>query len=216
VSGAVADLAAIYAARTDAFAKPVGSDGKWFNGLRKIVGHTSGALQGINSSNFTLWKATTYDAGSVKASFSTFVKAAAKTYARGGKGRRVCLISHATWTDLDIDSLLFRDETNKKGGTLDQGIESFTYRAATGPIEFIMHPMMFPSEAFMFDPAAFKRIGTTDHTWSVPGEGGEARFFVRNENKTSFQIRCMWDQALFVSDLSSCCLISSIANNTVC
>jgi hypothetical protein len=217
VSGDNTSLTAMYNSGTFSlyYAKPIGADGKWFTGMRSIVGHTSGSLFGINASNYTLWKGNTFDAGSVKATFSTFVKAAAKTLPRGGKGTRKVLISHATWTDLDIDSLLYRYDTNKKGGELDQGVESYTYRCATGTIDFVMHPMMFPSEAFMYDPGVFSRIGSTDATWTIPGEPGEAKFFVRNENKTSFQLRRMYDQALFCSDLSPNCLISNINNNTV-
>jgi hypothetical protein len=214
VSGDNTSLTNIYNNPTDSYIKPVGSDSKWFKGLRTICGHTSGDLFGISASTETLWAGNTFDAGSVKAGFSTFVKAAAKTIARGGKGDRVALISPATWTDMDIDSLMYRHDTNKKGGDQDLGVEGYRYRAATGDITFVMHPMMFPSEAFLFDPAVFKRIGSTDHTWTAEGDGGPPRFFVRNENKQSFQIRCMWDQALAPSELAPNCVITNIYNNT--
>jgi hypothetical protein len=212
VSGDNTSLTAIYSNRTDTFLKPLGADGVWMKGLSSIVGHTSGTLFGVNASNRTLWRGNSFDNGGVPVGFSTFEKAASKTLPRGGLGKRVVLLGHQSWADMNIDSLAYRYETNKKGGTLDLGVKNYTHTWVGGEITFVLHPMVWPSEAYMFDPDVFTRIGSTDHTWSLPNM--PERFFVLAENQNAFQIRCMWDQALFCYDLAPNCLINNITPGT--
>jgi hypothetical protein len=212
VSGDNTSLTNIYNNRTDSFLKPLGADGVWMKGLSLIVGHTSGSLFGVNATNRTLWRGNSLANGSVPVGFSTFEKAASKTLPRGGLGKRVVLLGHQSWSDLNIDSLGYRYETNKKGGTLDLGVKNYTHTWVGGEIQFVLHPMVWPSEAYMFDPDVFTRIGSTDHTWSLPNM--PERFFVLDQDSNAFQIRCMWDQALFCYDLAPNCLIDGISPNT--
>jgi hypothetical protein len=211
VTGDNVSLAAIYAANPTNYVKPVGSDSKWFKGLKTIVPHASSTLFGIDASTYALWRGNTTSAGSVKLTFSTINKAANLTLARGGYGKKVLLVSNATWADLNNDSAEFRSQVNKTGGDFSLGVEDITFYAATGHVKVVMHPMLMRGEAYMINPDVFTRIGSCDHTWGV--DGAPDKFLSVNENSASIQIRCRWEQALMADDLSQNCQITGIVPN---
>jgi hypothetical protein len=211
VSGDNTSLAAIYAASSTNYVKPVGADSKWFYGLRRIVPHTSSTLFGIDASTYALWRGNTTSASDAKLTFSTINKACNLTLARGGYGKKVLLVSNATWADLNNDSAEFRSEVNKKGGEFSLGVEDITFYASTGHVKVVMHPMLMRGEAYLINPDVFTRIGSSDHTWGL--EHAPDKFLSVNENSASIQIRCRWEQALIADDLSQNCQITNIVPN---
>lgn len=212
VTGDNTSLAAIYAASSTNYVKPLGADSKWFYGLKRIVPHVSSTLFGIDASTYSLWRGNTTSAGSAKLTFSTINKACNLTLARGGYGKKVLLVGNATWSDLNNDSAEFRSEVNKKGGDFSLGVEDITFYAATGHVKVVMHPMLMRGEAYLVNPDVFTRIGSTDHTWGGV-DGAPDKFLSVNENSNSIQIRCRWEQALLADDLSQNCQITSIVPN---
>lgn len=212
VSGDNASLAAIYAAGSTNYVKPVGSDSRWFYGLKRIVPHVSSTLFSVDASTYALWRGNTTGAGSAKLTFSTINKACNLTLARGGYGKKVLLVSNATWADLNNDSAEFRSEVNKKGGEFSLGVEDITFYAASGHVKVVMHPMLMRGEAYLINPDVFSRIGSSEHTWSGVG-GAPDKFTHVNEDSHSIQIRCRWDQGLCADDLSQNCQITDIVPN---
>ncbi len=211
VTGDNVSLAAIYAAGSTNYVKPVGADGKWFSGLKTIVPHSSGTLFNISATTYSIWRGNTQSAGSAKLTFSTINAAANLTLGRGGYGKKVLLVSNATWADLNNDSAQFRSDVNKKGGDFSLGAEDITFFASSGHIKVVMHPMLMRGEAYLINPDVFTRIGSTDHTWGIDGK--QDRFIQANESSASMQIRCRWEQALMCDDLSQNCQITSIVPN---
>jgi hypothetical protein len=211
VTGDNTSLAAIYAASSTNYVKPVGADSKWFYGLKRIVPHTSSTLFDIDASTYSLWRGNTYSASSAKLTFSTINKACNLTLARGGYGKKVLLVSNATWADLNNDSAEFRSEVNKKGGEFSLGVEDISFHASTGHVKVVMHPMLMRGEAYLVNPDVFTRIGSADHTWG--GEHAPDKFLQVNQDANSIQIRCRWEQALLADDLSQNCQITNIVPN---
>jgi hypothetical protein len=85
------------------------------------------------------------------------------------------------------------------------------YGCNGGSLEVVNHPMVKAGEAFLLAPKRFKRVGSTDTTFQLPGvEGQEPNFFQELESSAGVRLRCYWDQALISTAPAKCVKITGI------
>ena len=196
---------------------PYGAYGKWFSGVDTITSNT-GSLFGIDAATYGLWKSSTYAAGGVALTMAKITAAAAKVTTKGGMRDLVAFVSTFTWSDLNSDLAALKRVTSSVKGGIDQGTEgadgNLTYYGPNGSISIHPHPMVKASEAFLVDPRTWKRIGSSDITFGLPGSppGQQPNFFSELPNNAGVSLRCYWDQSLINSKPASACKITGITN----
>jgi hypothetical protein len=144
--------------------------------------------------------------------------AAAKVTTKGGMRDLVAFVSTFTWSDLNSDLAALKRVTSSVKGGIDQGTEgadgNLTYYGPNGSISIHPHPMVKASEAFLVDPRTWKRIGSSDITFGLPGSppGQQPNFFSELPSNAGVSLRCYWDQSLINAKPASACKITGITN----
>lgn len=214
VTGEATDIAALTA--NDVLI-PYGAYGKWFAGIDTITTNT-GSLFGIDAATYGLWKSSTYAAGGVALTMAKITAAAAKVTTKGGMRDLTAFVSTFTWSDLNSDLAALKRVTSSVKGGIDQGTEgedgNITYYGPNGSIKICPHPMVKAGEAFLIDPRTWKRIGSSDVTFGLPGAppGQQPNFFSELPSNAGVSLRCYWDQSLINSKPASACKITGITN----
>ena len=214
VTGEATDIAALTA--NDVLI-PYGAYGKWFAGIDTITTNT-GSLFGIDAATYGLWKSSTYATGGVALTMAKITAAAAKVTTKGGMRDLTAFVSTFTWSDLNSDLAALKRVTSSVKGGIDQGTEgedgNITYYGPNGSIKICPHPMVKAGEAFLIDPRTWKRIGSSDVTFGLPGSppGQQPNFFSELPSNAGVSLRCYWDQSLINSKPASACKITGITN----
>lgn len=214
VSGNATDLTNIDADTAPVFV-PKGCDGstqEWGYGLRKILSHSSGSLFDINTTTYPCWKANSKTV-TAALKFADIASLMADCYIRGGGGKRILYVSPYTWADLNNDSMEFRRDTRNGGGDFSIGAKDITVNTLFGDVEIRPHTMVMAGDALLIKPDVWRRIGTTDHTWTLPGKGAD-NFFTVLESSSGVQMRCYWDCTMFPNELAPNGIITGIVNNS--
>ena len=178
---------------------PYEADGKWFDGFDTLITSTAGTLHNISSSTYGMWLGNTLDAGGGELTFKTIQDAATQIFVRTGQTKLYCYVSPYAYTDLNADLAALRRFTDEGTRMRKQGTTGITYYGVTGEITIKPHPMIKAGQAFLVCPKFFKRVGSTDITFRLPGlegEGQQPRFFRELADSAGFEIRCYWNQAL--------------------
>jgi hypothetical protein len=194
VSGNATDLTACVA--TDVLV-PKGAVGNWFNGVDKIVTNT-GSLFGIDAAAYTLWKGNSYSASSAKLTMGKLQAALTRAVVRGLMEDVTALVSTYSWTDMNNDLAALRRYQEDTKSEMTAGTNSLKFYGSNGgTIEVVNHPMVKAGEAFLLPTKRYKRVGSSDTTFQLPGvDGQEPNFFQELESSAGVRLRCYWDQAL--------------------
>lgn len=211
VSGNTTDLAACVAGDV---LIPRGADGEWMTGIDAVATTTTGTLYNINVATYPLWQATSRSAGSAAATVATLMQSLKANRLKSGGGKKVALVSTATWTDLNNNTTVlqrFMGSSQKSG--VDYGTEKIGVENASISLEIKEHPLLKEGEAFIIDPRKWKRIGSRDHSWGIGAPGQNDRFFRELPDNAGFELRCYWDQGSFCRLPGSVTKITNIVNS---
>jgi len=178
-------------------------------GLTTIAAN-AGTLWGIAGATYSLFQGNSFAAGSAPLDFSKLMVALNKPINRGMRGQYLLYVSPKTWTDLNNDLSALRRYADKAGGKIEQGSSSIGYFSQAGYVEVKPHLYMMPSQALGYRKGSFKRIGTTDLTFSLPGSS--QNFFTELADNAGYQMKAYWEQAPFTTEVKNCLLITGITN----
>lgn len=210
LTGAAADNNAIQASDV---VIPFEADGNWFDGLRVLVPNT-GTMHNINAATYGLWRGNSISAGSAALTFAKVMRGSARAAFRGGLGPLTLRVSPYTWSDFNNDAAALRRYAAKMRMEADLGTEKLVFYGQTGTIEIKPHPMIKAGEAFLTADRYFKRVGSADLTFRLPGvTGQQERFFRELESNAGFELRQWWDQALVSFKPACSVLFTGIVNS---
>lgn len=179
-------------------------------GLTSIVSN-AGTMFGINAATYSLWAGNTYSAASGSLVFSKILQALNKPSNRGLMHDYTFYLNPKTWTDSNNDLAALRRYADKAGGMIEQGAQSIQYFSHTGNIELKPHIFAKPGETVGIPKNKFKRIGSTDITFNIPGSNDN--FFDQLPDNAGYGLRCFFDQAVFTNCPNLCLLINNIVNS---
>lgn len=193
LTGAVADAAAILA-----------NDVIFFRGARaasmvgvQAITENTGSLFGISAATYPQWKAFSYAVGGTL----TFDKVAEglSTAADNGLTDGCTLyVNNRTWTDLLTDEVALRRYVNEPGDKAKPGFKEIEFILNCGPVKIKPYRYMKQGLAFAIPTHEYHRVGSTDLTFTLPGNPDEF-FFKQQEAAAGAEIRCYSDQAIISS-----------------
>ncbi len=176
-------------------------------GIDSIVTHastttTDTTLFGTHNYRRELLTGVSVDAGSVDLSFGTLQDAMQEVIARGADSDYTVYISPRTWANLMNDqAALRRYDASYKESKLTLGAKTIEFYGPIGTMSIKAHPMIKEGEAFGLPVGdAWKRIGTTDITFSRPDLDGKSNgnnFFLELQDYAVFELRSYDDQQVF-------------------
>lgn len=176
-----------------------GSFGGEFAGIHKILSNT-GSLFNIDASQYALWKSTSYGFGSGAATFAKLLSANSRARSRGQRGKIKVLVSPATFVDM-VDSIEQKRDFSGSGpaaynpNQVKVGTESIQVYAPTGVMEIVVHDMVKAGYIYGLMMDTWKRIGSTDTTFEIPGRSGE--YWWDLQEVAALEIRSFADWAPF-------------------
>ena len=170
---------------------PKGADGNMMTGIDAIAQNT-GSYAGISAATYPMWKSTSLAASSASATYSKCMQALKRNRLKSGKGKRVCIISDATMTDI-ADNVTTLQRLDKGGAKATIGPDSVSFVSPGGALEFVPYTICKEGEAFIVDMGAFERIGSVDFTFDPTGKGD---YFEPVAGYAGQEVIGYWDQAL--------------------
>lgn len=189
-----------------------GAKGKECSGLDKIMTNT-GQLFGISATTYTLWKATSYSAGSAALTMAKLLAAQSKAVAKGGlEEDTVLLCNPNTWNNLNSDQAALRQyDSSYSSSKSENGSEALVYHGVGGKIMVVSHPMIKQGEAFLFPKKRLKRVGAQDLSFKTPGRSDE--IFLHIPDVNAYELRIYGNQALFGEKPAQMVKITGIVNS---
>jgi hypothetical protein len=181
-------------------------------GVHKILTNT-GSLFGISAATYTLWKASTYAAGSAALTQAKIGAAIAQAVAKGLDEELLLLVNPKTWNNLLTDQAALARHTGKdiKGGVSNgaQAIELFSQNG-----KVTIEPSIYVKEGMAFGLCVdnWQRIGASDVTFNTPGAASGEVFF-HLPTKAGFEVRAYTNQAVFCEAPGKNFIITGITNS---
>lgn len=203
------DLPAALQAGDVLYAK--GAFQKEFAGIHRILTNT-GALFGIDASQYTLWKGTEYALPTVDVlSFAVIQSAIAKGVEKGLDADVVCLVNPGHWDDLLTEQAALRMyDSSYSTDTAENGSRSIKFHSQNGMIEIV--PSIYVKEGYAYCLCIedWARVGSTDVTFQRPGAAVDGDFFRELENRAGYELRAYTDQAVFCAKPGRSIIISNL------
>jgi hypothetical protein len=127
-------------------------------------------------------------------------------------------VNPITWQNLNNDLAALRRFTEEKAGDkMDNGAREITFYGPSGQIEVESNIYVKQGDAFLLaDPERseyWKRIGSTDITFDLPGFAGPS-LYLPSPTNTGVEVRVFTSQALFHAKPSHCVYLQSITPST--
>jgi hypothetical protein len=172
---------------------------------------TSGTVFGIDNSAYALWKGNEYAVGGAL-TLNKALLGSADAIAKGGLDEDcVLLCSTKTFAGVNSDIAALRDmDSSYKPEKADIGNKAITYHAAFGKMDIVGHPFVMEGFAYLIPKAGFKKIGSTDITFGVPGKNGEA--FELLESVAAYQMTGRYSWQMLINQPAKCVIFSGITN----
>lgn len=188
-----------------------GAYGKEFIGIHQILSTTSGTVFNINVGTYNLFRGNTFSAGSAALSFTKLNLAAARAVEKGLDGMLYCLVNVRGWANMLSDQAALRqyDQSYSKERA-ENGSQKLRFYSQNGELE--IEPSIYVKEgySYLLSVDDWMRVGSTDLTFRVPGQGDE--FFRHLENSAGYELRLWTDQAIFCHAPGRSVLIDNIVN----
>ena len=180
-------------------------------GVHQILSNT-GTLFGVSASTYTLWKASSYAAGSAALSQAKINAAVAKAVAKGLDDDVILMVNPSTWGNLLTDqAALVRNKGQEIKNVVVNGAKSIEFFSQNGKIEVIPSIYVKEGMAFGLQKDTWKRIGAQDVSFKTPSMGDN--IFLHIPTKAGFEIRCYTNQAIFSEAPGRNFLITGIVNS---
>lgn len=189
-----------------------GTYGNTFSGIHDILSNT-GELFDIDASEYSLWRSTQFPSLGRALTFVDLLSANSRARSRGQKGKIKVLVNPATFVDLvnTIEAAKTYDGPNGyKPTKVDVGTEAILVHAPTGKMEIAIHDMVKAGECYGLLMKTWKRIGSSDVTFQIPGTDGE--YWRELQDVGALEIRSFADWAPFCSRPAAQFWITGIVN----
>ena len=186
---------------------PKGADGNMMVGIDAIAVNT-GSYAGISAATYPMWKSTSLAASSASATYSKIMQALKRNRLKSGGGKRVCIISDATMTDI-ADNVTTLQRLDKGGAKATIGPDSVTFTSPGGSVEFVSCLICKEGEAFIVDMGCFERIGSVDFTFDPTGKGN---YYEPVAGFAGQEVIGYWDQTIKCDSPASITKITGIVN----
>lgn len=174
-------------------------------GLYRILTNT-GTLFNIDASTQQLWKANSY-AVNGQLSLTAIMQAAAVGMPFGLE-KAILLVAPQKFAQLASDEAALRryvQDTPKA----KRGVKGITFMMGQVDVEILPHPLIKQGHAMMLSEPTINRIGATDITFALPGQGQEMTVMVTDQ--TAIELRSMSDCAIFSELPAQNVLLTGIA-----
>lgn len=181
-------------------------------GMDVITQNLTGTVHGISATTYGGWAGNLFDVGSVALTHAHIQGYAAELQARGLEDEDLILLCNPkTYSDLHQDQASARvyDESYK-GSKAEAGHREIAYHTGSGWVRVVASGFVKGGEAFMFPKSCWKRIGSEDREWELPG--GEADPWTPVADTAAAEMRIYADQTVFCHSPALCAKIDGIAN----
>lgn len=178
-------------------------------GLQKILTHSTGNLFNINSTNHKLWRATQHAVNDTLA-FESVAAGIAKAQGRGLDSKLMLHINNRVFAEMMPDfNTLKTDQTrytsrmfttSKDVEQLSHGMMGLKFIVGSTELTVASNPLVKAGFAFGIPDGYFRRTGSTDITYDLPGQDG--KYFKSLEDTAACELRVFTDQALFSEALN--------------
>lgn len=181
-------------------------------GIDKIVTNT-GSLFGIDAASYSLWKGSSYSAGSAALTVAKILNATALAVSKGGLMEAAAvLVSPKTFMNLSGTMTdLRRQNGGQKEVTGIGGFENIELMGPNGKLTLIPHAMVKEGEGFIVPFKRFKRVGSQEFSFETPGRAGE--LFLHVPDKNAYELRLYGAQAIVCLQPAKCVKITAIVNS---
>jgi hypothetical protein len=211
LTGNSTDTAAIntyVTSNADAFLVFTGSFGNEMAGLDDVCLNT-GTLWNIDASQYALWSANTYNAGSANLTMGKLQSAIQKAVQKGLDGDVSVIVNPATWATLNTDLAALRRfvEDSTEG---ELGVESIKYMYAGGKMDVIAYNLCKEGECFIMPKKGINRIGAADIGFKLPGGDNG---FLHVPDRMGYEFRLFSSQAFFTPFVAKLVKVFGIVNS---
>ena len=182
-------------------------------GAIAICSNTTGTIHGISGTDHSVWQGNSCNASSARVVFANLMEYFAKALNRGGSGKFTCCSSLPTFNDAMNDTQMLRQVTKAAGGTMEIGDNALVFYNRLGVLEMVPHIYLYPSVALIIPDNGPERCGTTDTTFGLPGAPRNLAEFTMLPDAAGYQMRIMYDLALFIPKPSHTVYIYGITNS---
>ena len=182
-------------------------------GIAKILSNT-GSLFGISAATYSLWKASTYAAGSAALSQTKINAAVAAAVAKGCEGEMALLVNPKAWGNLlgDQSALVRHIDPKKNKVVYENGSTDINFHSQNGVIKIISHPGVKEGDAFGLALDTWTRGGAVpEPTFTTPGYGSE--IFLQQASSAGFELRMYLNAFIISSAPGKNLYISGIVNS---
>lgn len=173
-------------------------------GLYRVLTNAT-TLFNIDAASYQLWQANTY---AVNGNLSlTSIMQAASVGMVFGLEKGLLLCSPNKFAQLASDEAALRRYIQDQRDT-KRGVKGISFLLGSVDVEILPHPLVRDGSAMLLNESSIQRIGATDITFAMPGQGDAMEVHVTDT--TALEMRSMSDQAIFSDMPASCVLMSSI------
>ncbi len=192
----------------DAFIVFTGSFGNEMAGLDDVCLNT-GTLWNIDASQYALWSANTYSAGSANLTMGKLQSAIQKAVQKGLDGDVNVIVNPATWATLNTDLAALRRfvEDSTEG---ELGVESIKYLYAGGKMDVMAYNLCKEGECFIMPKKGVNRIGAADIGFKLPGGDNG---FLHVPDRMGYEFRLFSSQAFFTPFVAKLVKVYNIVNS---
>lgn len=182
-------------------------------GIHRILTNT-GSLFGISASTYTLWKGSSYAAGSAALTQAKVGSAIAAAMAKGLMGDVVLYCNPKTWNNLMNDQAALVKHIDRKKVSKPEfvnGAESVTFYHGAGSIEIKSHLFVKEGYAYGLRVKDWIRPGSVDFSMKTPGFGDQIFFHLPTKN--AVEVRSYSNQAVMCVSPAKSFVITGIVNS---
>jgi hypothetical protein len=170
-------------------------------GIQAILS-TSGTLFGINNNTYPLFKGNTLDLdpdlnGGLKLTQGRLDEAIADGVNSGGlEGEVVVYVNPRSWSTLNTTESAKRDyDKSYSPSQAQNGFMDIVYFTQTGKMTIKAHRMVKEGDCFVLKPSVWKRSGSAQVGFRVPGI--DDQLIKPLENQTAYQFKSFSDEYMF-------------------
>jgi hypothetical protein len=193
-----------------------GSYGNTLRGIDDIITETTDQF-GQSPSTYNLLKGVQHDLSSGTLKFKSLMYGLAKARAKGLSKKAKLYVSEFTFPDLVDEVEAARTDPQRaekagmRGTKIERGADNMTVFSPNGTFEIQVSSYCKKGSAYgLIQDGSWKRLGTSDVTFNVPGSDGQ--FYMHLENTAGYELRSWANFANYTPRAGSNVKFKSIKN----
>lgn len=174
-------------------------------GLYRILSTTSGTIFNISATDYELWRAQQY---AVNGNLSlTAIMHGAAQGTNFGLEKALLFVNPDAFAQLASDEAALRRYVQDTPNT-KRGAKGISFIMGNVDVEILSHPLVKLGHALMVAEDTIHRVGATDITFAMPGQGEAMTVHVTDA--TAIELRAMSDQGLYSDTPAKNVLLTNI------